>query len=164
VTKCDIVAAPTWVVHRDARWFEEPAVVRPERWADGLAQRLTRFAYFLKNENYQASRNPTLTMMAGNRVDLLVMAPTMPGTYSVCVQNTVDPSDLATQQKTTLFSVRVAGTPASGAAAQFIGTAPPVPGLPGRHHRRRGHRHQEARVQVHAARRGARRAAHHRRK
>jgi FtsP/CotA-like multicopper oxidase with cupredoxin domain len=81
----------------------------------------------LIDDNYQASRNPTLTLMAGNRVDLLVMAPTTLGTYSVCVQNMVDPSDLAGQQKTTLFSVRVAGAPASGNAAQFIGTAPPFP-------------------------------------
>jgi cytochrome P450 len=42
----DILIAPTWVVHRDARWFEEPAAFRPERWAGDLAQRLPRFAYF----------------------------------------------------------------------------------------------------------------------
>jgi cytochrome P450 len=41
-----IVIMPTWVVHRDARWFDEPEVFRPERWADGLASRLPRFAYF----------------------------------------------------------------------------------------------------------------------
>ena len=37
---------PTWVVHRDPRWFEEPEAFRPERWADDLARRLPRFAYF----------------------------------------------------------------------------------------------------------------------
>ena len=42
----DIFIAPTWVVHRDHRWFEEPNVFRPERWAKDLAQRLPRFAYF----------------------------------------------------------------------------------------------------------------------
>ncbi|HEU4439207.1 MAG TPA: cytochrome P450 [Methylomirabilota bacterium] len=42
----DIVIAPTWVVHRDPRWFDEPAAFRPERWAGDLAQRLPRFAYF----------------------------------------------------------------------------------------------------------------------
>jgi cytochrome P450 len=35
-----------WVVHRDARYFEAPDTFRPERWADGLAKRLPRFAYF----------------------------------------------------------------------------------------------------------------------
>jgi cytochrome P450 len=35
-----------WVVHRDARYFDEPDAFRPERWADGLAKRLPRFAYF----------------------------------------------------------------------------------------------------------------------
>lgn len=35
-----------WVVHRDPRYFEDPEAFRPERWADGLARRLPRFAYF----------------------------------------------------------------------------------------------------------------------
>jgi len=34
-----------WVMHRDPRFFEEPDEFRPERWADGLAERLPRFAY-----------------------------------------------------------------------------------------------------------------------
>lgn len=34
-----------WVLHRDPRFFEDPDIFRPERWADGLAQRLPRFAY-----------------------------------------------------------------------------------------------------------------------
>ena len=42
----DIVIMPTWVVHRDARWFDEPEAFRPERWADDAARRLPRFAYF----------------------------------------------------------------------------------------------------------------------
>ena len=35
-----------YALHRDARWFEEPAAFRPERWAKDLVQRLPRFAYF----------------------------------------------------------------------------------------------------------------------
>jgi cytochrome P450 len=46
VARGDIVIVPTWVVHRDRRWFEEPERFRPERWAKGLAQSLPRFAYF----------------------------------------------------------------------------------------------------------------------
>jgi len=40
------VAIIQWVVQRDARWFEEPDAFRPERWADGSAERLPKFAYF----------------------------------------------------------------------------------------------------------------------
>jgi cytochrome P450 len=35
-----------WVVHRDERWFERPHDFDPDRWVDGLEQRLPRFAYF----------------------------------------------------------------------------------------------------------------------
>jgi len=40
-----IVIIPTWVVHRDARWFDDPEAFRPERWADDASRRLPRFAY-----------------------------------------------------------------------------------------------------------------------
>jgi cytochrome P450 len=35
-----------WVVHRDPRWFDDPESFRPDRWADGLARRLHKYAYF----------------------------------------------------------------------------------------------------------------------
>lgn len=35
-----------WVVHRDPRFFPDPASFRPERWAEGAARALPRFAYF----------------------------------------------------------------------------------------------------------------------
>lgn len=34
-----------WILHRDARYFDEPLTFRPQRWEGGLAQRLPRFAY-----------------------------------------------------------------------------------------------------------------------
>ena len=40
------VACAQWVVHRDARWFDEPERFLPERWEGDLAKRLSRFAYF----------------------------------------------------------------------------------------------------------------------
>jgi len=40
-----ILLAP-WVTHRDPRFFEDPEAYRPERWLDGLAQRLPAGAYF----------------------------------------------------------------------------------------------------------------------
>jgi len=45
VAKGTTVLLSPWVLHRDPRFFEEPHAFRPERWADGLAQRLPRFAY-----------------------------------------------------------------------------------------------------------------------
>jgi cytochrome P450 len=35
-----------YVVHRDARWFAEPDLFRPERWQDDLEAHLPRCAYF----------------------------------------------------------------------------------------------------------------------
>jgi cytochrome P450 len=35
-----------WLLHRDARWFDEPERFHPDRWAGGLAKRLPKFAYF----------------------------------------------------------------------------------------------------------------------
>jgi cytochrome P450 len=40
------VAMAQWVVHRDTRWFDAPLEFRPERWENGLAKQLPRFAYF----------------------------------------------------------------------------------------------------------------------
>lgn len=35
-----------WVMHRDSRFYDEPDAFRPERWLDGLADRLVAGAYF----------------------------------------------------------------------------------------------------------------------
>ena len=37
---------PTWVVHRDARFFENPAEFKPERWTPEFTAQLPRYAYF----------------------------------------------------------------------------------------------------------------------
>ena len=39
------VFMPQWVIHRDARWFDDPEAFHPERWANGLMQRIHRYAY-----------------------------------------------------------------------------------------------------------------------
>jgi cytochrome P450 len=39
------VLIPLWVLHRDPRWFTDPLAFRPERWLDGLRERLPRMAY-----------------------------------------------------------------------------------------------------------------------
>ena len=35
-----------WVTHRDPRYFPDPEAFRPERWLDGLAKRLPKYAYY----------------------------------------------------------------------------------------------------------------------
>jgi cytochrome P450 len=35
-----------WVNHRDRKYFPEPQEFRPERWENGLAKRLPKFAYY----------------------------------------------------------------------------------------------------------------------
>lgn len=40
------VGMSQWVMHRDPRYFEDPEAFIPERWLDGLATRLPRYAYF----------------------------------------------------------------------------------------------------------------------
>ena len=37
---------PQWVIHRDPRWFDDPERFLPDRWLDGLARRIPRYAYF----------------------------------------------------------------------------------------------------------------------
>jgi cytochrome P450 len=44
--KGTIALMSQWVMHRDPRYFEDPGRFRPERWADGFARRIPRFAYF----------------------------------------------------------------------------------------------------------------------
>jgi cytochrome P450 len=37
---------PTWVVHRDKRFFDEPDAFRPERWTPEFVNHLPKYAYF----------------------------------------------------------------------------------------------------------------------
>jgi FtsP/CotA-like multicopper oxidase with cupredoxin domain len=82
-----------------------------------------------QDTTYQHSLNNTFLMMAGNRVDLLVKAPTTPGKYPVQVKNEVDQSDLFVLPKINLMTVSVAGTPVTPGsnAAAFITHAPAPP-------------------------------------
>jgi cytochrome P450 len=35
-----------WAIHRDPTYFKDPELFMPERWQNGLASHLPRFAYF----------------------------------------------------------------------------------------------------------------------
>ena len=86
------------------------------------------------DSNYQSSGtnvNPpqTLLLAAGNRADLLVMAPETPTTSPVPlqVQYEVDPQDLPGAALNTLLSISIDNTPAGGNETKFIPTAPTFP-------------------------------------
>jgi FtsP/CotA-like multicopper oxidase with cupredoxin domain len=83
--------------------------------------------------NYQlaAHQNSTFLLAAGNRADLLVMAPACPSpattcTASVLVQNEVDPSDLPTATPLSLITVKIAGA-AYNPPMAFMDHAPSFP-------------------------------------
>jgi len=40
------IAAVTWIVHRDPRWYDNPEEFLPERWQSDLLKKIPRFAYF----------------------------------------------------------------------------------------------------------------------
>jgi cytochrome P450 len=46
VPKTTGIAAVTWVVHRDPRWYSDPEQFLPERWEGDLLKKIPRFAYF----------------------------------------------------------------------------------------------------------------------
>lgn len=46
VQKGTTVFMSQWVSHRDPRYFPDPEQFRPERWEDGLAKRLPKYAYY----------------------------------------------------------------------------------------------------------------------
>ncbi len=46
IAKGTTVYMSQWVVHRDPRFFDDPLAYRPERWEEGMARKIHRYAYF----------------------------------------------------------------------------------------------------------------------
>jgi len=96
-----------------------------------LAQDGVQFA----NVNYQNSHNKPFYMASGNRVDLLVRAPSLPTgqpslSTDVKIQNVISRKAVKTTGGTvTLFTVNVTGQPvgANGQPMPFLPSAPPQP-------------------------------------
>jgi FtsP/CotA-like multicopper oxidase with cupredoxin domain len=89
-----------------------------------IAQDGVQFA----DPNYQNNLNQSLLLASGNRADILVQAPLIPGIYPLMVQHEVDPSDLASAIPVVLLQIRVLERPpVTGNRSQFIKTAPPQP-------------------------------------
>jgi FtsP/CotA-like multicopper oxidase with cupredoxin domain len=83
------------------------------------------------NDNYKNRTFDNVLLASGNRADILVKAPTAPGSYPVIVKNMVDPADLASANPLTLLTVKVDGQAATTNPGwgQFITKAPTFPGF-----------------------------------
>ena len=46
VPKGTTIFMSQWVSHRDPRYFDDPETFRPERWLDGLIERIPKYAYY----------------------------------------------------------------------------------------------------------------------
>lgn len=64
----DLVIFSQWVIHRDRRWFERPGEFLPERWLDGLEDRLHPFAYFPFGGGRRVCVGRTLALAIGATV------------------------------------------------------------------------------------------------
>jgi cytochrome P450 len=63
------IAAAQWVVHRDARWYENPEQFIPERWESGdLLRQIPRFAYFPFGYGPRQCIGNTFALMEANLV------------------------------------------------------------------------------------------------
>jgi cytochrome P450 len=63
------IAAAQWVVHRDARWYENPEKFIPERWeSSDLLRQIPRFAYFPFGYGPRQCIGNTFALMEANLV------------------------------------------------------------------------------------------------
>ena len=69
------VLVSQYATHRSPRWFEEPASFRPERWLEGLEDRLPRGAYFPFGAGTRKCLGDQFALLEG-RLILLEMART----------------------------------------------------------------------------------------
>ena len=67
------VLVSQYATHRSPRWFEEPASFRPERWLEGLEDRLPRGAYFPFGAGTRKCLGDQFALLEG-RLILLEMA------------------------------------------------------------------------------------------
>jgi cytochrome P450 len=72
-----------WIVHRDPRWFDEPLRFNPDRWAENLANRLPKYAYFpfgggprvCIGNTFAMFEAPLILAMIAQRVTLELLTP-----------------------------------------------------------------------------------------
>ncbi|WP_439632253.1 cytochrome P450 [Gemmata sp.] len=92
-----------WVTHRDPRYFgPDPDAFRPERWLDGLAKRLPRYAYFPFGGGPRVCIGNTFALM-----EAAIILATVGQRYRF----TVDPGEVGTNPQITLLPAN--GIPAT---------------------------------------------------
>lgn len=69
VRRGDLVIFAQWIIHRDPRWFERADEFLPQRWLDGLEDRLHPFAYF----PFGAGRRNCVGRVLANEIAATVM-------------------------------------------------------------------------------------------
>jgi cytochrome P450 len=65
VRKGTTVFMSQWVSHRDPRYFPDPEAFRPERWLDGLAKRIPKYAYYPFGGGPRVCIGNTFALMEG---------------------------------------------------------------------------------------------------
>lgn len=107
---------------RSAAYFMAPTGVKWRQLAQDGVQ--------LADWNYRNSENVPLFLAPGNRVDLLVQAPTTELTTNVLIQNVMGRASLqpsTANPGTALLTVEVKGPPVQPSAMQFLPRAPQQP-------------------------------------
>lgn len=74
IAKGTTVLVSQWVTHRDGRFFEDPLAFRPERWLDGLEERLHPFAYFPFGGGPRVCIGKAFAMMEGPLVIATILS------------------------------------------------------------------------------------------
>jgi cytochrome P450 len=92
-----------WVTHRDPRYFgPDPDAFRPERWLDGLAKRIPKYAYFPFGGGPRVCIGNTFALM-----EAAIILATVGQRYRF----TVDPGEVGTNPQITLLPAN--GIPAT---------------------------------------------------
>ena len=107
-----------WVMHRDPRYFDQPERFYPERWADGLAKRLPRYAYFPFGGGQRVCIGNTFALM---ELPLVLATIAQRFRFSLPPGPPVVPKPLLTLQPNGPILVKLHHVPAPNSIARPVG-------------------------------------------